>query len=160
MWVGRRICLLRCLTWSQAATDRKQTLQLYRHRHPPSATQNSLRRQPGERLMPGTFHYLCAGREASSHSAVQVGTTTEVTQQNLRQTNYQPINGCTISASTSKNVSSGTQTHLPCPEPPILQGIHLRLRESTDPILECLIPRLPLSEQGAISLSRSRIRGP
>ncbi len=146
--------LLRHLIWSQAATGRTQTLQLYLPQHPPSATQNRCpRRELGERLMPCTFHYLCVDPSVSSHCAVQVGTTTGVPPQYLRL-NYQPINGCTMSASTSSNLS-GTQTHLPCPEPPILQGIHLGLRESTDPILECLIPVLPLNERYASSLNCS-----
>jgi hypothetical protein len=103
-WAGRRICLLRHQTWSEAATGRTQTLQLYLPRHPPSATKNRcLQRELGERLMPCTFHYLCEGRSVSSHFAVQVGTTTGVTPQYLRM-NYQPIDGCTISASTSSNL--------------------------------------------------------
>lgn len=48
-------------------------------------------------------------------------------------------------------------THLPGPEPPILCGVHTCKREITEPILECLIPVLPIDKSRAIPRICSRV---
>ena len=59
-----------------------------------------------------------------------------------------------ISLDIKQFAPTGPETYLPRPEPPIVQGIHLRHREIHNRLLECCIEVLPLNERQAISFIR------